>query len=1037
MAFTWKPTNAPQASSRTDDIWFLDEEHGWAVNSNGQALYTADGGSTWAIKHVFPPRTYLRCVTFASPSHGWIGALSGPHRLYRTTDGGTTWTPITNLPPTPNAICGIWAVSDRLLYASGTNYPDRPPALIKSADGGATWTHIEMQAYASLLVDVYFRDELHGWVVGGSGGMTRPKVKPVVLYTQDGGSTWVNQLASQSAEFPFGEWGWKIQFLQDGTGFISLENFDEGAILKSIDDGRTWTRLPVNDAQRNANLEGIGFIDANHGWVGGWGDRQFQGGYSSETSNGGGTWRNANHVGKFINRFRFIGSPLRVGYASGDTVYKYDESATVILSQPFSPTGARRLVLNEHAEVVTKELGILLDVPEGTQQLSVNVWDRFGSHVVTLVEETAPASGPRHVSWSFPVRPGLPDAEGHFIYRVNADDLVESRILLRSPTRGQTRVSVGAGTHDALSSLEFRLMALPAGNQTKLPLPTVEEEKEAFYRVANIEDYPEFRPTALKLARAYLANADYDADDLYRPFDYTPEAFDDRMRAIYEALLPGMHQPYSYDRDVITWRNGKRYRIGRASDAVVRDQLLQLAPFNLMDGVWLQGILQAGPSDEVRSRLFSIWADEVGDGQTRQNHSNVYQDLLRSQGMYLPPVTSRAFLDLDLAPGAWRTPVFQAVIGLFPQMFFPELIGMTLFLEWEATPTLQPKVRMLRNRGMNPLFYSLHVAIDNISEGHGAIAKEAVKLFLADKLEEGGDQAVQENWRRIWNGYVTWATAGFNGEGLAERRLLIDRKSINIGSPEAPDCFPKWSTYYRDRMIRLIQRKAPVAAQVHGRRMLGGVLLNDLFAKPEELLDRLIATKTVDIDNPRRSRLFDLMSFEGPMYRVFTEEEKDIILDWLESLSAKPQPCIEPIPDNPAGQPWPEKMAQLIANYARVAKRAHDKLTLPDAQGSPIALADLLDDPAEVMRGLVRGGWVVPGDPERSMFLTRIMENGGPMEGVFAAEDVETVRQWIVAGATPPEPTGTLLALDSRGMTDDGALTLLDKRSFIGQGAVH
>ncbi|WP_240348061.1 iron-containing redox enzyme family protein [Methylomonas sp. EFPC1] len=928
-------------------------------------------------------------------------------------------------------------MSDTILYASGTNYPDRPPALIKSIDGGATWTHIEMKDYASLLVDVYFRDELHGWVVGGAGGKTRPKVKPVVLYTQDGGNTWVNQLASQSSEFPFGEWGWKIQFLQDGTGFISLENFDEGAILKSIDDGQTWIRLSVNDAQRNANLEGIGFIDANHGWVGGWGDHQFQGGYTSETSNGGDNWRNANHVGKFINRFRFIGSPLRVGYASGDTVYKYAESARTVLRQPFSPKDTPRLILNKHAEVVTKELCILLDVPEGTQHLTVNLWDRFGSHLVTLVDEAGPVVGPRHVSWDFQLQPGQSEAIGHFIYRVNADDLIESRVLFRWPSRCQSRVSVGTSAHDVLSSLEFRLMAQPAGNQTKLPLPTFEEEKEAFYRVANIEDYPEFRPTALKLAKAYLANADYDADELYRPFEYTPETFDDRMRAIYEALLPGMDQPYTYDRDVITWSNGKRYRIGRASDAVVRDQLLQLAPFNLMDGIWLQGILQAGPSDEVRSRLFSIWADEVGDGQTSHNHSNVYQDLLRSQGIYLPPVTSRAFLDLDLAPGAWRTPVFQAVIGLFPQMFFPELIGMTLFLEWEATPTLQPKVRMLRNRGINPLFYSLHVAIDNISAGHGAIAKEAVKLFLADKLEEGGDQAVQENWRRIWNGYVTWATAGFNGEGLAERRLIIDKKSINIGSPEAPDCFPKWSTYYRDRMIRLIQRKAPIAAQVHGRRMLGGVLLNDLFAKPEELLDKLIATKTVNIENPRSSKLFDLMSFEGPMHRVFTDEEKNIILDWLESLSAKPQQCLEPIPENPVDQPWPEKMAQLIANYARVAKRAHDKLILPDDQGRPIALVDVLDDSAEMMRSLVRGGWVVPGEPERSIFLTRIMENGGPMEGVFATEDVETVRQWIIAGALPPGLTGTLLALDSKGLKDDGVLSLLDKRPFIGQGSVH
>ena len=43
----WRPTNAPLASSRTDDIWFLDPVVGWAVNSNGQILKTSDGGMTW------------------------------------------------------------------------------------------------------------------------------------------------------------------------------------------------------------------------------------------------------------------------------------------------------------------------------------------------------------------------------------------------------------------------------------------------------------------------------------------------------------------------------------------------------------------------------------------------------------------------------------------------------------------------------------------------------------------------------------------------------------------------------------------------------------------------------------------------------------------------------------------------------------------------------------------------------------------------------------------------------------------------------
>ena len=44
---------------------------------------------------------------------------------------------------------------------------------------------------------------------------------------------------------------------------------------------------------------------------------------SSETFDGGRTWRNANEVGLSISRFRFLGSPVTVGYAAGETIYKY------------------------------------------------------------------------------------------------------------------------------------------------------------------------------------------------------------------------------------------------------------------------------------------------------------------------------------------------------------------------------------------------------------------------------------------------------------------------------------------------------------------------------------------------------------------------------------------------------------------------------------------------------------------------------------------------------------------------------------------
>src|SRR5262245_65781189 len=129
---TWRPTNAPIASCRTDDIWFTDPQTGWAVNSNGEVVKTTDGGASW--KRQFRDDTvYFRCVGFAPPTRGWVGTLTAGKRMFQTSNGGTNWDPVTNLPAlAPSAVCGLSVVSESVVYASGTNFPNRPPRVVKT-----------------------------------------------------------------------------------------------------------------------------------------------------------------------------------------------------------------------------------------------------------------------------------------------------------------------------------------------------------------------------------------------------------------------------------------------------------------------------------------------------------------------------------------------------------------------------------------------------------------------------------------------------------------------------------------------------------------------------------------------------------------------------------------------------------------------------------------------------------------------------------------------------------------------------------------
>ncbi|MGB3674701.1 MAG: YCF48-related protein [Candidatus Nanopelagicales bacterium] len=437
---SWSPTAAPlgtEFGARYDDICFLDPDRGWAVNSSGQIMHTANGGATWEVQFQTPIidgfPIYLRCIRFADENTGWAGTVSEAARLFATTDGGSSWTSIELPPLAPPKICGLSVVDDSVIYASGTNDPFDAAAMMKTTDGGRSWTAWSMAAHAAALIDVLFFDANHGFVVGGRADVPNPgrdDVTPVVLETTDGGETWVDRVAD--LDLPRGEWGWKLQFVDARIGFVSLENLDAGAILKTVDGGRNWERLPINDPQTNKNLEGIGFLDANLGWVGGWGDRGFETGVTSRTQDGGRTWQDANEVGRFINRFWFFEGRSDVAYASGLGVYKWgaeeQPGEAAIKAAAEAPAGVALLDSTEPTSTVD-EMRFDYTVPAGAHEAWLHVWDHFAGPVRTVLHEVDPESGRRSQTWDGHNDAGDPVPDGAYIYRLTIDSAVESGIV--------------------------------------------------------------------------------------------------------------------------------------------------------------------------------------------------------------------------------------------------------------------------------------------------------------------------------------------------------------------------------------------------------------------------------------------------------------------------------------------------------------------------------------------------------------------------------------------------------------------------------
>ena len=394
-------------------------------------------------------------------------------------------------------------------------------------------------------------------------------------------------------------------------------------------------------------------------------------------------------------------------------------------------------------------------------------------------------------------------------------------------------------------------------------------DRDYFHILLNLDSYQDFLPTAWSLASHFLdeargkqANPGLEAE--LRPFPYTKDNFEARLDQIYQGLVD----------DVNRYEAQQGWALRTRDDVV--EWIRQMAPFNQTDGAWLRNIVPVGPVDEVRSLLVNILMDEVGGGDPELNHANIYTELLHSVDINLPDIRTQEYAESpDLLDSAFTLPLFQLVISEFSQAFFPELLGMTQYLEWSSVE-LKTMALLNEHFGLDPHFYEMHVAIDNAASGHGAMARRAIELYLEQARAELGEDVMQAQWERVWNGYVAFATTGTLADDMLKKRLH---------PPTAAD-----------KITAMVQERAPRARVNHGQKRLTGKLLNDLFADPAELMAALVDGGMIVPGDAGSSPFFSLLTPDGPMYKVFTDKEIETWRTWVRSLPgvAAGEPAVAP-----------------------------------------------------------------------------------------------------------------------------------------------
>lgn len=317
--FEWTEQNSG-VSTNLRDVFFIDNQNGWAVGIDGVIINTSDGGQTWTSQ-TSGTTERLNAIFFIDADHGWCAGGTSNQALLRTIDGGTTWEDITSSDIT-NINLGDIAFAD-----TNTGWVISMFNIYITHDGGTSWTEesyidgvdgVSHQAIAvtsdttayiasrsgvgtNAQADVYNRrpfDAPNSWGPSLLSDFNKGDFLYSIAFSNDsigfaGGAYGHIYKLEQEDEFNLGG-PWVVNFDISSTGadFINLISFPServgmfkasidlpdgsaALIYHTSDGGDTWSSSP--DTIRLPLSQGLHAPDTNNAWIVGSAGRIFKG----------------------------------------------------------------------------------------------------------------------------------------------------------------------------------------------------------------------------------------------------------------------------------------------------------------------------------------------------------------------------------------------------------------------------------------------------------------------------------------------------------------------------------------------------------------------------------------------------------------------------------------------------------------------------------------------------------------------------------------------------------------------------------------
>jgi hypothetical protein len=198
-----------------------------------------------------------------NPNIIYVAAAGGG--VWKTTDGGTTWTPLTDDQPTTTMGAIAVAQSNPSVIYAGTGEADNATdsfyglGILSSSDGGATWNNLgadvfRQKAITKIAIDPTNANTVYAAVSDGS--VNGALGNDGIWRSTDGGITWTNMTASITTSLPYTDVVIAIPptSTTQATLYMAIGSAGGGAqngVYKSTDGGMTWNlagNFPVANA---------------------------------------------------------------------------------------------------------------------------------------------------------------------------------------------------------------------------------------------------------------------------------------------------------------------------------------------------------------------------------------------------------------------------------------------------------------------------------------------------------------------------------------------------------------------------------------------------------------------------------------------------------------------------------------------------------------------------------------------------------------------------------------------------------------------